>query len=363
MGIIFVAGIGIAVLIEVLLLFKKNKSASDRILTVWMFLIVVHLFLFYMYFTQEIYRYPYLFGTEIPLPLLQGVFLYLYVSSLTDRRPGKCIYLLFHFIPAGAMYVYLITFFTLPGEQKAFVYRNHGAGYETFDSIRSYLVWFSGIFYVGWSLILLKIHRNAIRDKFSDLDKINLRWLRILTYGLGCIWLLVILFHDDTLVFTGVVGLVFVIGFFGIRQSSIFVDAPRKDAGGEQKEKYQKSGLNEDTSRELHGALIRLMTEEKLYRKSDLSIDELATKLSVHPNYLSQVINQREKKHFYDFVNTYRIEEFKEMLSMQKNQQFTLLSMALDCGFSSKTSFNRYFKKVTGRTPSEYASTPQKSAQ
>jgi AraC-like DNA-binding protein len=66
------------------------------------------------------------------------------------------------------------------------------------------------------------------------------------------------------------------------------------------------------------------------------------------------VINQREGKHFYDFVNTYRIEEFKEMIAARKNLQFTLLSIALDCGFSSKTSFNRYFKKATGQTPSEY---------
>jgi AraC-like DNA-binding protein len=364
MGIIFVAGIGIAVLIEMLLLSKKKKSVSDRILTLWMFLIVVHLFLFYMYFTGEIYKFPFLLGTELPLPLLHGVFLYLYVSSLTNQRSDNSIYMLFHFVPVIVMYLYLITFFFLPNEQKALVYRNQGAGFESFNSIRHYAILFVGVFYVTWSTILLKKHQNAIQDQFSDLEKVNLRWLRMLTYGLGSIWILLILFQDDTLVFMGVVGFIFLIGFFGVRQSSIFVELPPKtvEAGGEQKEKYQKSGLGEEASKELHSAVIRLMTEQKLYRSSDLSINDLSSKLGVHPNYLSQVINQREKKHFYDFVNTYRIEEFKEMITMQKNQQFTLLSMAFDCGFSSKTSFNRYFKRVTGQTPSEYVNSLPKSA-
>ena len=93
------------------------------------------------------------------------------------------------------------------------------------------------------------------------------------------------------------------------------------------------------------------MTEDALYKKSDLSINDLSSKLGVHPNYLSQIINQKEKKNFYDFVNTYRIEEFKRLIALQKNQQFTLLSLAYDCGFSSKSSFNRYFQKSNRPDP------------
>lgn len=363
MGILYVTGIGIAVLIEVLLLAKRNKSASDRILSLWMAVVVVHLFLFYLYYTGEVFRFPLLLGTEIPLPLLHGVFLYLYVSTLTKRwLAGK--YTVLHFAPAFLMYLYLISFFILPDDQKLSVYRNQGAGYETFNTIRHYAVLSSGIFYVALSLGILRKHRNAIQDQFSDLERVNLRWLQILTYGLGGIWLLLILFQNDTLVFTGVACFIFTIGFFGVRQGSIFVDLTPGpvDADNEQKEKYRKSGLSEDASRELHESLRRLMNVEKPYRSNGLSIDDLALKLGVHPNYLSQVINQRENKHFYDFVNSYRIEEFKQMIADQKNQQFTLLSLALDCGFSSKTSFNGCFKKATGQTPSEYVesiSTPK----
>jgi AraC-like DNA-binding protein len=355
MKMFFVAGIGLAVFIEFLLLGKKNKSASDQILTLWMFLIVVHLFLFYLYFTEDVYNVPFLLGLELPLPLLHGVLLFLYVCFLTNQIPENRKVILLHFVPATVMYLYLITFFILPAEQKIQVYRNQGAGFELFNLIRRYAVLFSGIFYVVWSAILLRKHRNAIQDQFSNLDKVNLRWLQILTVGLGGIWFLVVFFQNDTLVFTGVVFFVFLIGFFGVRQTAIFTHEPQEAVEEEQKEKYQKSGLTEEASGELHEALVRLMTDEALYKKSDLSINDLSSKLGVHPNYLSQVINQKEKKHFYDFVNAYRIEEFKRLITMQKSQQYTLLALAYDCGFSSKTSFNRYFKKATGQTPSEYS--------
>jgi AraC-like DNA-binding protein len=351
----YIAGIGIALFIEVLLIGKENKSGSDKILTIWMFAILVHLFLFYLNFTGDVYRFPFLLGMEHPLPLLHGVFLYLYVGSLTRQLPDNRWTLALHFVPISLMYAYLAPFFLLPAEQKMDVYRNHGAGYEVFILLKSYAIMCSGLFYVGWSVFLLVKHAKNIRDQFSDVEKINLRWLQVLTVGMGGIWFLVILFSNDRLIYAGVVVFVFLIGFFGIRQTNIFSRERVVPDDGDKREKYQKSGLSEEAAGELHAQLKRLMEEEGLYKNSELSINELASRLGVHPNHLSQVINQHEKKNFYDFVNTYRVEELKRLIALQKNRQFTLLSLAHDCGFSSKTSFNRCFKKATGLTPSEYA--------
>ena len=78
----FIAGIAIAVFIEFLLIGKKNKTESDKILTAWIFLMALHLFLFYLLYSEEIYNYSYLLGVEVPIPLLHGVFLYLYVYDM-----------------------------------------------------------------------------------------------------------------------------------------------------------------------------------------------------------------------------------------------------------------------------------------
>jgi AraC-like DNA-binding protein len=356
MSMFFVAGIGVAVFIEFLLISKKRKSAPDQILTLWMFLVLLHLFVSYLFITGDVYRFPLVLGIEQPFPLLHGVFLYLYVSSLTEQLPENRKVLVLHLAPAIAVYLYLIPFFVFPADQKIEVYRNHGAGYEAFNTLRRYAISLSGIVYVTWSALLLKRHRNNIRDQFSDLEKVNLQWLQILTFGMGGIWFLVIFFRSEILVLAGMVVFVFLIGFFGVRQADIFRSIRLPAEGDEQKKKYTKSGLTEEASGALHQELKRLMAEEALYKKSDLSINDLSSRLGVHPNYLSQIINQREEKNFYDFVNTYRLEEFKRLAAMPKNQQFTLLSVAYDCGFSSKSSFNRYFKKATGKTPSEYFS-------
>jgi AraC-like DNA-binding protein len=357
MSMFFVAGIGIAAFIEFLLISKKNKSASDQILTLWMFLILVHLFLLYIHVTEDIYSVPFLLGIEQPLPLLHGVFLYYYVCFLTNQLPENRKLLLLHLVPAGLIYVYLGTFFLFPAEQKINIYRNHGAGYELYGMIKSYAITLSGILYVSWCEVLLRRHRKRIRDQFSDLAKVNLLWLQLLTYGLGGIWCLVIFFRSDILVMEGIVVFVFLIGFFGVRQTDIFSPRQADPDDGQPKKKYPKSGLTDETSEKLHETLMQLMVEETPYKNSELSINDLSSKLGVHPNYLSQIINQKERKNFYDFVNTYRIEEFKRLVAMPKNQRFTLLSLAFDCGFNSKSSFNRYFKKATGQTPSEYFAT------
>jgi AraC-like DNA-binding protein len=387
MRMFFVAGIGIAIFIEFLLISKKNKSASDRILTLWMFIILVHLFLLYLLLTGDVFSYPFLLGLELPLPLVHGVFLFLYVSFLTKQLPDNRKILLLHLVPVTAMYLYLVPFFMLSSDQKAEVYRLHGAGYEFFSMVKLYAIRLSGIVYVAWSFVLLRKHRNNIREQYSDLEKVNLQWLQILTLGLAGIWFLVIFFGNQTVIMGSMVAFVFLVGFFGIRQAEIFTPNPlvadgselkeklsvpeageeaTSDepiaAGIERKKKYPKSGLTEELAGELHQALIRLMSEEALYKKSDLSINDLSTRLGVHPNYLSQVINQKERKNFYDFVNSYRLAEFKRLAAMPRNQQFTLLSLAYDCGFNSKSSFNRYFKEATGQTPSQYFATLKPSA-
>ena len=104
----------------------------------------------------------------------------------------------------------------------------------------------------------------------------------------------------------------------------------------------------------LHGRLKKLMESEKIYTESELSLSDLANLLNTLPNYLSQVINDKEGKNFYDYINMLRIEEFKMMVSRPENKKYTLLSLSYDCGFNSKSSFNKNFKKVTGQSPSEY---------
>ncbi len=313
------------------------------------------MFLFFMNYTKENLNYPFLLGFSLPLPMIHGVMLYLYVASSTRQLPKNKKLLLLHFIPVSAAFIYLIPYFLLPTEEKIYIYQNNGLGYELFMRLLLWGYLITGIGYQIWSIILLNRHKKNILNQFSDIEKINLNWLRILVWGMAVIWMVVILDVDDFYDFLTVTFFVFVMGFFGIKQIAVYpqkqLDRARKEKG-----KYLKSGLKKDLSEELFQKLKGLMNDKKLFTKNELLINDLAAELEVHPNYLSQVINEKEGKNFYEFINHYRVEEFKRLVSIPKNQQLTLLSLAYECGFNSKSSFNRYFKKSTGQTPSQYFS-------
>ncbi len=351
----FIAGISICLLIELLLLSKREKTLSDKVLFAWVLLIGLHLAFFYLQVSGQAERFAFLLGLEIPIPLLHGVFLYWYVAAMTSQQPKRPWGIFLHFLPALVSCLYIIVNFVgLTAQEKLAIYAQDGAGFEVFSTINFYAIQLSGIAYISWSVILLRRHRHNIREQFSNLEKINLQWLYILTLGLGIIWVIVIFGQVEAFTYLGVVVYVFLIAYFGIQQVGIFTAERPLISTEEARPKYAKSGLTEERSIALFARLQQLMETEGLYRDNELSLHQLATRLDVHPNYLSQLINEQEGKNFYDFVNTYRVEEFLRLITQKDRQQFTLLATAFECGFNSKSSFNRYFKKVTGSTPTQY---------
>jgi len=361
---IYTAGISIALFITTLLLNKKDKSKSDIILLLWMILIAVHLYLFKIHDTKEIYDMPYLLGISLPLRLLQSVFLYYYVAAVTNQLSKKNHIVFLHLLPTIASYIYMISFFCLSSEQKIFVFEQNGKGFEIFNTIGSVMSIILGGLYVVWSSILLRKHKKNIRNQFSDIEGINLHWLSFLIYSLSLIWIVVVFTNNGPYIFMTLSIFVILVGFFGVQQKNIFsnpkpisikhTQVTRESIKEEKKDKYATSGLTKEVGEDLYKNLTHLFTKDEYYKKSNLSLNDLASELKVHPNYLSQIINKKENKSFYEFVNAFRIEEFKRLIKIPENRKFTLLALAYECGFNSKASFNRYFKKNTGQTPSEY---------
>ncbi len=95
------------------------------------------------------------------------------------------------------------------------------------------------------------------------------------------------------------------------------------------------------------------MNNDKIYRDPDLTLSDLAREIEINRNLLSQIINDEFKKNFYGFINTFRVEEIKEIIK-NTDSETSLLKIAMDAGFNSKATFNAVFKKITGLTPSVY---------
>lgn len=100
--------------------------------------------------------------------------------------------------------------------------------------------------------------------------------------------------------------------------------------------------------------LQKSMEADKLFLDAELSVTKLATHLGISAKTLSAVINQNAGKSFNEFVNHYRVEEFKQRLLKADNKKYTLTALAFECGFNSQPTFQRAFKNIVGITPSEY---------
>jgi len=375
----YLIGIVVTFFLATILITKKGKIEADKILAIWLVTIGVHLASFYLFLTRENLLFPYLLGLELPFPLLHGPLLYLYTEAVTNQEAKRKLRLL-HFVPFFLGYLLFLPFISSPAEHKIFVYKNNGLGYETLTGLLLLAIMISGIVYVALSLRLLARHKRNIKNQFSYAEKINLAWLRYLIYGIAVIWI-VVFFGDDSATYSAVVVFVIMLGYFGIKQVGIFTqqlppeptsefkeikdptrqsissvppDLEERDVEEPRKAKYLKSSLNADSAENIYTGLTQLMIEKKPYTNPELTLDELAQTLKVHRNNLSQVINTYEQKSFYDYINLKRIEEFKRIVALPENQKFTLLGLANNSGFNSKTSFNRNFKNATGLSPTDY---------
>lgn len=120
------------------------------------------------------------------------------------------------------------------------------------------------------------------------------------------------------------------------------------------KNKYRKTKLPENLAKQYQERLLFLLEKEKIYRDSSLCLKTLSRKMSLPAHHLSQVINEKFSKNFYELVNGYRIEESKEILIDGDKDRPKILAIAYDVGFNNLSSFNRAFKRHTGKTPTEF---------
>ncbi|WP_318849112.1 helix-turn-helix domain-containing protein [Chryseobacterium sp. JV558] len=100
-----------------------------------------------------------------------------------------------------------------------------------------------------------------------------------------------------------------------------------------------------------------LCKDEHIYTDSTLNREKVAEKLGISPGYVSQIVNTVTGDNFAHYINQYRVEAVKEMISNPEYENYNLLTMGLEAGFTSKTTFFKAFKKVTGQTPNEYKNT------
>lgn len=138
------------------------------------------------------------------------------------------------------------------------------------------------------------------------------------------------------------------------RFKNIMLKAIPDNVNYKQKKKYKQALLNSNEIEKYTKDLEQIMMDYKLYLNPDLSLKDLSSYLELPANYVSQLLNQGFDKNFSEYVNTFRLNEFKERVLLEENKALTIMAVAYDSGFNSKTVFNTFFKKMEGTTPNTY---------
>lgn len=324
-------------------------------------------------------KFPHILGLMAGVVFLNGPLHYLYTLALIKPDFSLSKRHLPHFILFGVFYLYfLFPFYLQSGCFKiAYIREIEQHGPPLSLVLFSWAVLFQGLFYMIATFRVLNRYSQAIKDTFSTLDKINLNWLKTITVLTMIVWILGIIieflqifdfntpFQATTPIAIAI--LIYVMGYLGLRQPEIFAGASEaltplveepthlvEALESPDTKKYERSGLTKAKAEAFHKKLTHLMETDKPFTYSSVKLSQLAKMVGTTPNYLSQVINEESEQNFYDFVNGYRINEAKKMIHDPANDQMTLLSIAYDVGFNSKSAFNTAFKKYTGMTPSQF---------
>jgi AraC-like DNA-binding protein len=217
------------------------------------------------------------------------------------------------------------------------------------------------IIYAVIIIILLQQYRRQLKMFFSSIEKLRLNWLNFLIDGFLFVWLLAYFRYQwrqltgynlmNTIYFIMAIFLFAnLVVFFGLKQPEIFTDIQTWSKN----KKYKKSTLSDKMRMKYLKIITNYIKIHKPYLDPNLTINDLAQKIKISPRHLSQTINESFHTNFYEFINSYRIEESKRIFSDPVKGKKTILEVLYDVGFNSKSVFNTYFKKYAGITPTEF---------
>ena len=214
-----------------------------------------------------------------------------------------------------------------------------------------------------WGIRTIDNYNEDLQNWYSEYKDISLKWLK---YTLICGALLTLLWAfvaytdftkgqvNQILIRTLWLGLsinIYWIGYSMFFRRELFENDINTNL---ENEKNKNTGELSVKAEEHYAGLLNLMSQEKLYQNPDLSMSILSEYTGLSNGYLSQIINQKEGKNFFYFVNKYRVDEVKNNLNDPNFAHYSILGIALKSGFKSKSTFNAVFKKMTGETPSMF---------
>ncbi len=334
---------------------------------------------------------PHLIGFAWPFAMLQGPAIYAYVRAMTNPAAQPCtrstaLSIGWPLLPGIALATpfYLLDAqskveFMVRGEAGLFADRSLAALGVLVIIALSLVI---SLAYLVAAFLLLRRHMQRVRDLFSNIEDKSLSWARWVLLILSAAWLWGATKSGGSLLglapawqeaVASVLELAWIgtLAYFGVLQRPVFAQQSRHEpqrvevegepqpetmataavATAEPVTKYARSALDAARMQRIADKLQRAMDEEQLFADPSLSLRDLSDRVGVSENYISQTLNDQLGRNFFDFVNAARIEAAKRLL---REEEKTVLDVALAVGFNSRSTFNAAFRKHAGSTPSRF---------
>ena len=342
---------------------SNNNKSANRLLSVLILIISVSVLSRVATIDRETFQtWPKLLLVPDALLFLYGPLFLMYINQLLKLRKGAFMNYWLHFVPVVALLVVYMPYILL--DNGTFIYR-------VLDRDLHKLFAIVGIVALGynawyWNQCWHILKRNSNHPDNNLAYERNVRFLRttlmikamylvlwgvaFFNHGIG--FVIGVDMLPVTELFLDIIWLlvsciIFCLGYFAISQPELFRRVQAQI-------KYKDSPIENNELEVFKHRLVRLMEEDKVFMDPELTLASLAHQLHTNTHTMSRVINEGFDKSFYHYINDYRVQEFTRLITLEENQQESLLAVALKVGFNSKTTFNRAFKKLMGTTPRLY---------
>ena len=354
---VYIAAAVQAALLALALWRRPVNTEANRVLAVWVALTGMDLLVKAVYWNSlspewfRAYRFVALF------PFLYGSLFYVYVRALIETR-GFRLRDGVHLLGFGVMLVLNAHVLLMSDQQMQALSARWVAGEKSIGSWFDVPLFVYSLSYVAAALVRVHRYRRRLRERRSDAERMSLRWIDVMAACQVVIWIIATTQWlatlpgiDYRLLFGAVAAWVCVVGWLSLNQPPV-ASEPTAVAGEEAPP--DTTDLDDARFPAVETRLAQLMGgDEALYREPALTIGQVA-KRSGYPEYLvSAVINRRFGGTFWDYINRLRVEAVRAHLA-DRGDARTILDIAYDCGFTSKSTFNAAFKRQVGETPSNY---------